>query len=202
MLKSKPDYIFCPSYLPGTLNHEEWEWSLHETNPLKIEINKNYIFTVTDPDLNKIDFDLYGSDNAFVSQNFLEVCIKMNVKFRAPPLQMALDNGEKNKKKYFVFLPAEHVNLMDIEKSEFTEEIDLESKSVMINKNFPPNPIYRQINRLIPDQKLTPHLFRCIEIMELVCTNDFLEAAQVAELKCLEFIPIDENYKYDPWAGW
>jgi len=192
----------CPFHLPGGLNQERLEWDLYEKNPFDITIKKEYVYTVTDPDIESIEFDLYGSGTKFVSDKFLDMCVELNVKFRAIPLEIVLNGKRISNKKYFLFIPGDYNALMDVLASDFSEELDVESGGVMMNKIFPSHPIYSKINRFVPKFGITSHFFRCIELMDLVCTREFMSKTHEKKLHGIRFVPIDDTYRFDPWADW
>ena len=192
----------CPFHLPGELNQERLEWDPFEKNPFSVVIMKEYVYTVTDPEIKSIEFDFYGPEMKIVSDEFLEVCVELNVKFRAIPLEIVLNGKKISNKKYFIFLPGDYDALMDVLASNFSEELDLESGGVMMNRIFPSYSIYSKIDRFVPKSGITSHFFRCIELMDLVCTREFMSKAHEKKLHGIRFVPIDDTYRFDPWADW
>lgn len=99
-----------------------------------------------------------------------------------------------------MFLPVNRLPLLDAKLSEFTEARAVESGELIENKIYPMQAIYNNITRFVTSGAEFPHLFKCSEILELVCTREFMQLAMERGLNCIDFIPIDENFKYDPWA--
>lgn len=190
----------CPHHLSGELNHESWEWSLFEPQPDAVEVNKEYVFTISDEGLKKITFDLYGGDTYFVSGAFLDLCRHMKVAFRAIQIDIIMADGKKSDNDYWVFLPAQHLQLMDEAKSDFKYEHDLSTGDIVTYKSFPSSPIYSWIRRFTPKVGVDCHLFRCLENMNLVCSEDFRDECISRKLLGLKFTPVDEGYTYDPWG--
>lgn len=89
---------------------------------------------------------------------------------------------------------------MDREKSEYQVDCVLETRENMMSKLYPDCYVYSWIKKFIPHVGIDEHLFRCVETMELVCSGTFMEKAVESGLLGLRFIPIDENYRYDPWG--
>lgn len=81
-------------------------------------------------------------------------------------------------------------------------ELNLETGQPITDKVFPPTPVYEKITKFVAKDIVTPQLFSCIEIMQLVCTETFKREAESLGLKGIKFTPIDERYVYDPWADW
>lgn len=202
VLNYEAGYDVGPSYLSGQLNHPEYEWELFCPNPHQIEIKNEYLFTVTDEEVAMIDFDFYGEQSYLVSDRFLSLSQKLNVDFRPVPVAIVLPDGRRPDKKYFYLLPAQHISLLDESQSSYRVEVNVETGEPVIDKIFPPTPVYEKITKFVIKAVATPHLFQCIEIMQLVCTGTFKREAESSGLKGLKFTPIDETYIYDPWADW
>lgn len=187
----------CPAHLSGEFNHDEWEWNVFEPSPATIEIKRNYVFSVTDSTIASLNFDFYGSPTIFVSARFVSVCDDFGVKFRAIPMTIVLKGVEINN--YSIFLIGDSEALIDVSRSEFAVERDLETKDVVMSRIFEGYPLYCWIKTLSPRENIRPHLFRCIETMELVCSAQFKRKCDELKINCIDFVPIDSNYIYDPW---
>ncbi|PMS35429.1 hypothetical protein C0Z20_18245 [Trinickia symbiotica] len=61
--------------------------------------------------------------------------------------------------------------------------------------------MYDRIDRFVPADIAYPALFVCIETGALFCTESLKRESEVRVLKGLKFQPIDDKYKYDPFAG-
>ncbi|WP_197341486.1 hypothetical protein [Ralstonia solanacearum] len=115
---------------------------MYTTDPFSVVVEHEYIYKLSDPDVS-IDFDFYGSQTNFVSKQFLSVCDVLGVRYRAVPLRIAKEGGEEcNHKSYFIFLPGEHVALLDRDQSEFAEDRDMETGEVAASNLFPGTPMY------------------------------------------------------------
>lgn len=202
VLKYQPDGQGCPYYLSGEFNQPEWEWRNFETKPHEATITKDYSLRITDGDLKFIDFDFYGTLTNYVSKQFVALCADLHVNFRRVPLDILYLGGGRPSKSYFVFLPADHLPILDEEKSVTEVETVDESGQPMMDRLFPDIPIYRRIEKFVARNVETPHLFQCVELFSLVCTETFREQALKLNLRGLEFIPLDERYVYDPGNGW
>lgn len=212
-MNSTPFYIVryksggpgCPAFLHGEHSPDRYEWNVLEPITAATQINNKYSFTLTDPSQFAPSFDFYGKDSWYVSEEFLDVCRNQDVAFRAVPLKMLIRGPgflptEYLAKRYSIFLPCEDVALLDRSKGRYVDENVLETGEPMMNKFHPEVPIYAEITHFVPRQEATPALFRCIEIFELVCTEAFMKKAQAAQLQGIEFVPLDDNYRYDAWG--
>ncbi|MCA8311008.1 hypothetical protein LGM90_21090 [Burkholderia sp. AU28942] len=189
----------CPPYLSGELNRGEWEWPMYVADPFGIEVKHDYVFTLSDPSV-QIDFDFYGAQTNYVSKEFLGVCDRMGVRYRAIPINIVRDAKPVSQKVYSIFLPGDHESLLDRQKSEYLEDRDLETKEIAENNLYPGTPMYGWIKQFVPREDCSAVLFRCTETMELVCNRDFKAEVERCALKGIDFVPIDESYSYDPWG--
>jgi hypothetical protein len=196
----EPDGIGSPYYLGGNYDPEEWEFDIDDPNPLDIKINRKHSLSLTDPEIKNIDFDFYTPDPTIVSKEFLALCNEQKVPFKAIPFDISLARGKKQEKEYSIFIPATHVALLDIENSVAEIEKILETGENKINPIFPPNFVYAKIEKFAINEVQTASLFQCIEIRQLVCTNEFKIEALSRNLKGLKFVPIDEQFRFDPWS--
>ena len=79
----------------------------------------------------------------------------------------------------------------------------METGATMMHRAFPELPVYSKIARFVPKEDIDlPHLFQCIELFSLVCTEAFRQEAIGRGLTGLQFTALDEHYIYDPWADW
>jgi|SRR5471030_962869 len=190
----------CPPYLSGEFNQRSWEWAPYEQNPDSVTINNNYIFSISDKNISSVDFDFYGLDDYYVSSRFIDVCNKLGVRFRPVPMKIIFSDNRKTSKDYFIFLPAESSALLDTEKSEFKIDQDLATGKPLINGIFGDSYVYSWVKKFVPVVGVGLHLFRCKETMDLFCSREFKEASESNDLLGLRFVPIDQNYRYDPWG--
>lgn len=202
ILQYNPNGLGCPHHLSGEYNHAEWEWQTFEARPHDVEIKKTYSLQLTDGDVTSIDFDFYGSAPSYVSDQFVSLCNDYGVDFRTVPLEITYLRGTQPEKSYFVFLPADHLAVVDCEKSVAEVDLDCETGQPAMDPLFPGTPVFRRIEKLVIKDIETPHLFQCVDLFSMVCTETFRAEALKRGLRGLEFIALDENYIYDPWAGW
>ncbi|WP_321790361.1 hypothetical protein [Burkholderia pyrrocinia] len=199
VVKYRAEDAGCPSYLSGELNREEWEWPVYVADPFGVDVKHEYVLALSDSSIS-VDFDFYGTQTNYVSKEFLTVCESVGVRYRAIPIDIVRSAKSVGQKIYSIFLPADHESLLDRQKSEYSEDRDLETKEVAENKLFPGTPMYGWIKRFIPRDDCSVNLFRCTETMELVCSHEFKVEAERYALKGIDFLPIDESYSYDPWG--
>ena len=202
VLEYEPDDKGCPYYLSERATPKEWEWDGYDTKPFDVKITKNYSSKITDKDINFIDFDLYRTDSPYVSDKFVALCKELSVSFRAIPIDITMRDGSRPEKTYFVFLPASYISLIDVENSIFEIERLRENGDATMHRDFPDIPVYSKIENFRTKDIEAPHLFQCIDIFSLVCTDVFKIEALKRNLRGLKFTPLDETYIYDPWAGW
>lgn len=200
VIRYVPDGEACPYYLSGNFSPEAWEFENVEPNPLEIEIKKQYSLKISDPEIKFLGFDYYDGEPRLVSARFLKICEELGVSFRAIPFDIKLKKGAVVDETYYIFLAGSNVSLLDVEQSAYTVEHVVETGEVMVDTIFPPNPVYSKIEKFIPKGDTFPALFFCIEIMKLVCNEEFRLHATELDLKGMEFLPIDGSYTYDFWT--
>ncbi|MBC3952035.1 imm11 family protein [Pseudomonas folii] len=188
----------CPVFLEGVAN-TDWEWTIYDPAPYKFTITKNHEFRVTDKDVKVLDLDYSGSPTNLVSQHFLNVCDTLEAKYRSVPVKVNLANGAETSKDYFYFLSAQWESLLDESKSEYSLELNMESGKPAVNKFYPNANCYNWISKFITKNNIEADIFWSSELMELVCSKRFVDKAAQCGLKGLNFVPLDEEYRYDPW---
>ena len=197
ILKYTDKHPGCPTSVAAELNEIVTEWPIFVPDPWAITVTKEYVSKITDAEINSINFDMDDGDQKLVSRQFINVCRSLDVPHRAIPVTVLLATGLKAAKDYFFFLPGANLSLLDRSRSEFKDEVDLESGCTQYNGIFPDVPVYAEINRFEAKENATPHLFFCTEIFELVCTEAFRASGQ--HLLGVECLPLDESYRYAPW---
>ena len=158
---------------------------MYVADPFGVDVGHEYVLALSDPSAS-IDFDFYGVQTSYVSREFLAVCEKIGVRYRAIPISIVA-NKKFTDKKYSIFLPADHESLLDCKKSDYSEERDLETRKIVENKLFPGVPIYSWIKKFIPRDDYSRNLFRCEETMELVCSQEFKDEIERCALKGIVF---------------
>jgi hypothetical protein len=202
ILEYRPDGDGCPYFMAEEGEPGAWEWDNQDPNPFGIRVTSSYALRITDHEIRFIDFDLYGTNLKYVSDQFIEVCDAFDVRFRPVPLDVTFWDGSRPQKKYSVFLPADHLPILDPERSIVEVERVAETGEPMGNRYFPQIPFYKKIEKFVVKDIGLPPLFQCVEINALVCGEEFRVAALNAGLRGLKFVPLDDSYSYDPWAGW
>lgn len=189
----------CPSSLVGFFNCDSYEWSPYEMHPEALSIRKQYRLALSDLeiDLDLLDFDFYQLGSTYVSRNFLEVCDALKVKYRAVPLEISL-KGRVAAGEYFIFLPGESLSALDTSLSVYEVAKDLETGAVIQSPLYPGAVSISKIDLFVLTDSVDSDVFRCQETLQLLCSERFKHAASL--LKGISFLPVDENYRYDPWA--
>ncbi|WP_323600882.1 hypothetical protein [Pseudomonas putida] len=90
VLRYNPQESGCPIVLSGFFNCNEFEWDPFESNPLELNIAKQYVLQLSglEMELSGLEFDYYSIGDTFVSREFLAVCDKVGGKYKAIPLQI------------------------------------------------------------------------------------------------------------------
>ncbi|KTB95995.1 MULTISPECIES: Imm43 family immunity protein [Pseudomonas] len=198
VIEYKSDNEGCPVFLDGVENCD-WEWTIYDPAPYKFTITKNYEFRIVDKDVEFLELDYSGSPARFVSQQFLNVCDALGAEYRSVPVKVYLANGVETRKDYFYFLSAQWESLLDESKSEYSLELDMESGKPTVNKFYPKANCYNWINKFTTKRNIESDIFWCSELMELVCSQRFVDESVQCDLKGINFVPINEEYRYDPW---
>lgn len=190
----------CPIVLSGFFNCDEFEWGSFEPNPAAIEIKNNYSLELSgfEMELNDLEFDYYQVGDIYVSKRFLDVCDKLNVKYRAVPLEITY-KGASRKDDFFIFLPGESLAALDKSRSIYEVSRDINTGLAIESPIFPGSMSIDSISRFVLSPTLRADIFRCQETLELFCSESFKSAA--VGLKGISFEEIDERYVYDTWAG-
>jgi hypothetical protein len=189
----------CPHYLTGDYSPEEWEFDTEEADPVSLKIDKQYPLKITDSETSALLFDFYEPSPTIVSQEFLHLCEKYKAKYRAIPLNITRPKKRPVQKQYSIFLPGDHIALLDVNSSIAEAEINTDTGGPLINKTFPTTPVYAKIERFVPKNTSTPSLFWCVEIGKLMCTEEFQKGASSAGLYGLVFVHTDD-FRHDPWG--
>lgn len=150
----------------------------------------------------QLDGDFLISDN-LVSFNFLKLCEEFLVHSVHIPVNISLLRKKKPEKDYYLFFLLDYVEILDREKSDYTISQDVESgllntpESRGLDKTY-----YDAIDLFIVKKEIKNNLFFCRELSKPVCSNSFKEKFEMFGLKGIDFKSIDENFRYDAWAGW
>lgn len=190
----------CPDSLTGFFNCDRFEWSPYESHPEKIKIENEYRLALSDSsiDINTLDFDFFQVSVAYVSRRFLEVCDLLGAKYRAVPL--AISSGSKVREgDYYIFLPGESLPALDKSSSVYEVAKDLETGGDINSPLYPGEVSISKIDSFVVSAGIESEIFRCQETLQIFCSDRFKLAA--VGLKGIAFVPVDENYKYDPWSA-
>lgn len=189
----------CPISLAGFFNCERFEWSPYELNPEKLEIRNKYRLSLSglEMDVDSLDFDFYQVGATYVSRKFLDVCDLFGSKYRAIPLEISLGD-EIRKDDFFIFLPGESLPALDKYCSVYELAKDLETGEVVNSPLFPGEVSVSRIDSFVISAGVKSDVFRCQETLQMFCSDRFKAAATL--LKGISFAPVDETYRYDPWA--
>ena len=141
-------------------------------------------------DIRELEAD-WLPDHFLASHEFLAVCDKLSCSYISCATDLFL-KGEPSRKEYFFFVVSERLRAMDVERSSFTLDSNPKLKDISM-------PSYEVIDRLVILESIGAHLFYFEEIHEVVCSPKFLEACEAAKIFGLDFIKIDEEYRYAPW---
>lgn len=150
----------------------------------------------------QLDSDFLVNDN-LVSFDFLKLCEESLVRSIHIPVEVSLLKKKQPKKEYYLFFLLDYIEMLDKEKSNYTISQDIESgllntpEARGLDKTY-----YDTIHLFIVRKELKNNLFFCQELSKPVCSKYFKEQFETFNLKGVEFKPIDENFKYDAWAGW
>ncbi|WP_312511701.1 hypothetical protein [Massilia sp.] len=202
VLEYEADGHGCPYFIAEEREPSEWEWDSIDPNSAAVPVKKNYSVKITDTEISDMDFDFYGTGTKYVSSLFIDVCNSLLVDFRCIPVEIEYSDGSRPKKDYSIFLPAVHLPLMDLERSNFEVEKVVETGEAMTHRYFPGVPFFSKIDKFTLKDIPIPPLFECVELGRLVCNATFRNRALQVGLRGVNFIGIDESFTYDPWAEW
>lgn len=198
LVEYKGGSLGCPIFLEGEENNE-WEWEIYDPNPSKFEITKSYEFKITDNGLNELELDYAGSPRRFVSERFIKLCDELNVLYRSVPVAVYLSSGIETRKKYFYFLSAQWASLVNQQRSEYKLEEDVPGSGAD-NKYYAGVKNYAWIKKLVVSENVGLDFFWCAEFMQHACSERFMKKAQSLRLQGIEYIPLDDSFRYDPWG--
>lgn len=190
----------CPAFFSADYNTSEYEWDALDPNPDKFIINNTYTCKAKDPFIN---FDFYGAPTPIVSEEFTKVCDELRVLYRTIPVKIIQKDNMPTSKEYHYFLVKSNIEILDRNLSIFADAVDIYTGEIVYNKIYHPQKInaYDHIKKFVIKSNIElPHLFRGMETLELICTDTFKTVCEAKGLKGVSFIPLDDDYKYDPWG--
>lgn len=189
----------CPIVLSGFFNCDEFEWDSFEPNPMALRIKNKYSLELSGLEmaLNDLDFDFYQVGETYVSRRFLDVCDKLEVKYKAVPLEISY-RGDFRSDDFFIFLPGESLAALDKTKSIFEVSKDMDTGIEIESPIYPGSVSFDNIKSFVVSPAVKADVFRCQETLELFCSDKFKSAA--GSLKGVAFERVDEHYAYDAWA--
>lgn len=199
LIDYKSQAAFPYEFISGEFNVDEWEWDEFDPNADKSDIQKKYSFSITDKNIKKPLPDFLGFPHNIVSARFLELCDKLAVNYLAVPVEINMVNGEKYENGFFIFTPLNAAEILDQNRSVYSEDKDLATGEIIFNKYHPTTPMYSWIKEFSTKDSVDEDFFICIELMKWACSESFKAQAEES-LAGFEFISIDDNFCYDPWG--
>ncbi|KJV35876.1 MULTISPECIES: imm11 family protein [Erwiniaceae] len=194
-----PDDAGCPHFMDKNWDPELPDYDIFVSPPVESNFAKSYALKAASE---KLDGDYLISDN-LVSSGFLNLCEKFGVRKISRHADITLLKKKKPEKEYFLFFLVDYIEILDKEKSLFNISHDIESglpdtpEARGLDKTY-----YDKIDRFIIKKDVEKHLFFCQELSKPVCSKALKDEFQTLGMKGIEFKIIDEDFKYDPWAGW
>lgn len=201
IIERSPDNEGVPAYMAKEYKPElpDFSFNIFEKPADPSQFAEKYFIKAK---ASKLDGDFLPED-FLASIEFINLCNKLNVKHIQIPVDLKLYRDKTPEKKYFLFFMLTYLDALDEEKSEFIVSVD-------INTGKPNTPegrglertYYEKIDKFYVKDDISENLFFCREISKPVCSNKFKEKYESLNLKGIKFTAIDDNYKFDAWAGW
>jgi len=185
----------CPLVLKGQIN-KDWTWDHLDPAPDQFEVADDYVYRAK---LRLIDFDFWSS-RVMGSELFAGLVEEMGGKIRKIPLKIIYPNKTESKKKYFYILWKEWHSMIDLEKSEFSPEVDIYTGENHYDKDFPDVLALREIKKFVMDKSKDPqkHIFKSLDFLnETICSEEFVQECIKRKFKGLSFTPIEDAQRID-----
>ncbi|MBW7983483.1 imm11 family protein [Enterobacillus tribolii] len=199
IIQYSPDDEGVPHFMDKTWTPALPGYDIYTAPPHQNDFAKKYALKAKSYQLNG---DYLLNDN-LVSHEFIELCNSLNVNFFYIPTDVQLLRSKVPSKEYYLFFLLDYLSILDQNKSIFTISKDINSGKLNtpedkgLNKTY-----YDAIDLFHIKDDVSKHLFFCQEISQPVCSQEFKVKFESLGLKGIEFILIDDNYKYDAWEGW
>ena len=102
-----------------------------------------------------------------------------------------------------MFFLLDYIEILDKERSQYTisKEVDSGLQNTVEERGLDKT-YYDAITLFMIKKGVQKDLFFCQELSKPVCSKSFKDHFEASNLKSIEFKAIDENFKYDAWAGW
>lgn len=143
----------------------------------------------------------YFPDDSLISDEMLLLLVKYGVNFFSRKVEVRLSKKNNPKKKYNLFFLKDYVYLLDQEKSVF---VLAENSSSGYNASEvgdgPQDIFYDKIEGFIVKKDVVNDFFFCKEITKPVCSEEVKDEFNTLNMKGVQFIPLDDKYKFDPWG--
>lgn len=148
----------------------------------------------------KMTGDYFKSDY-IASDRFVEMCENFGVDFISAIADVTLYKDKRPERIYYFFMPIERVDLLDEENSVFSISKDLETGKLQTRESGLDSTYYDKIDLFVAKKDVGRDLFLCTELKETVCSARFRKSFEDAGMSGIGFKPIDQNFRYDPWAN-
>lgn len=140
--------------------------------------------------------------NEYISSgNFLRLCEEVGADFIFAKMDVTLLGKNTPKEDYYFFMPMERVDLLDEENSVFTISTNLETGKLSTREIGLDSTYYDKIDLFVAKKNVDRDLFLCTELKEIVCSARFKKMFEDARMSGIDFEPIDQDFRYDPWAN-
>lgn len=192
ILRYKPDGKKCP-YFFGTT----WTPDLPSIHLPSITIDEKHFSTNYHVSARTESYDAdYNPDQFLASEKMIAICKNLSVNYLSRPVAISLHRHKVPQKKQFLFIPTTRIRIMDESLSIFI----MDTSPLSDRQDPEGDTYYERIDKFVTRPTPTEHLFYCLEIKELVCSKQLKEEYEKEDLIGIEFTPIDENFRYDPWG--
>ncbi len=194
-----PDDAGSPHFMDKNWSPELPDYDIFTSPPEEHSFSENYRLKASTEEL---DCDFSFIDN-LASSVFIELCNKYGVSYLCRNLNISLLKRKKPEKEYFLFYLTDYIEILDKEKSKYIISQDIytglpdTTDSRGLSKTY-----YDEISNFVIKKDLKKDLFFCQELSRPVCSLKFKEDFESRNLKGIEFINIDDNFKYNAWQGW
>ncbi len=199
IVKYHPDGEGVPYFMDKEWMPELPDYDIHIKPPLLNNFVSKYSLKAKS---HKLNGD-YLLEDDLISSDFYELCKKLSIKCICIPVDIHLMRNKLPEKKYFLFFNLNYLSVLDQGKSTFTISRDIyDGKPNTPEDKGVDKVYYDKIDNFHVIEGIEEHLFFCSDIMRPICSLFFKQEFVRLGLSGVEFIAIDENYRYDAWEGW
>ncbi|MGE8224166.1 MAG: imm11 family protein [Stenotrophomonas sp.] len=188
----------CPLVLRGAIN-TGWTWGAFNPDLSVGRPSQGYVYQSKH---HFLDFD-YWNECEMASERFVEICGRFGVGFEPVAVDVLLSNRMSSEKKYFYLRWSAWASIIDLERSDYELERELETGEVAYHKYFPDVPVLATVENFVVDESRLPAsaAFKCLDLGHaLVCNAEFREACEQAGLVGIQFDDITTYKKADFWG--